>query len=484
MSGHPRLPGESVAVERNTVVIVTMAILVALGLGILSSINPVLALAGLAALVIAPAAVLRPKVIPYLLVFTIFAEAMTVGGVSVGRLAAPLAFIGLVSHLSRAPARLRGATLTLRLICGYLFLAAASLLWTVSVGATLNALASLGISLTYLAAFAVLIRTPRDVRRLLWAVAAASVALGWLWITQFASGVDRRFNTAGDPNFFAAFQIIAVPLILVLLTSEKSLGRRMVLYASIAIVADSIISTLSRGGLIVLAVIVVLITLTPSRFFFRSSREKLAFLTAALVGLALVAPFAAGALSHRFEVGLSSPNVAGGRSDLWAAALHGYRQHPLTGIGLGGFKATSFQLLRTTSGVNLISHARFAAREGEFVHNAYLGSLVELGPAGLALFVGILLATAGALRNSARRARAVGDRFLRSVSNALMVSLVAMALSSLLLSTETSRGLWFIVGLALAMPGLVPAVREEPLQTPSPTQAPRTRIRSWNWDTV
>jgi O-antigen ligase len=258
----------------------------------------------------------------------------------------------------------------------------------------------------------------------------------------------------------------------------------MVLYAAIAIVADSIISTLSRGGLIVLAVIVVLITLTPSRFFFRSSREKLAFLISALVGLALVAPFAAGALSHRFEVGLSSPNIAGGRSDLWAAALHGYRQHPLTGIGLGGFKATSFQLLRVTPGVNLISHARFAARQGEFVHNAYLGSLVELGPAGLALFVGILLATAGTLRNSARRARAAGDRFLRSVSNALMVSLVAMALSSLLLSTETSRGLWFIVGLALAMPGLVPSNREEPLPEPLPAQAPRTRIRSWNGDTM
>jgi hypothetical protein len=35
-----------------------------------------------------------------------------------------------------------------------------------------------------------------------------------------------------------------------------------------------------------------------------------------------------------------------------------------------------------------------------------------------------------------------------------LVGLVAFAASSLLLSTETSRGLWLIVGLALALPSL------------------------------
>jgi O-antigen ligase len=110
--------------------------------------------------------------------------------------------------------------------------------------------------------------------------------------------------------------------------------------------------------------------------------------------------------------------------------------------------------------VNLAAHERF--REGEFAHNAYLGSLAELGPLGLLLFVSILGATALSLRRTARRARAAGDSFLRSVGNAVLVGLLAFSASSLLLSTETSRALWMIVGLSLALPAMV---------APPPTRA-------------
>jgi O-antigen ligase len=220
------------------------------------------------------------------------------------------------------------------------------------------------------------------------------------------------------------------------------------------VIADSVVSTLSRGGFITLAVVVGLLMLLPSRPLFGSRREKAAFFTAAAIGLALLLPLAWGPLAHRFERGFSQSKVAGARSDLWLAALHGYQMHPLNGLGYGGFQAASFQLLRSTPGVNLAAHLRF--REGgEFVHNAYIGSLAELGPLGLVLFVGILGATGRSLRRTARRAKAAGDSFLRSVANALLIGLLTFALSSFLLSTETSRALWLIVGLSLALPRLI-----------------------------
>jgi hypothetical protein len=51
------------------------------------------------------------------------------------------------------------------------------------------------------------------------------------------------------------------------------------------------------------------------------------------------------------------------------------------------------------------------------------------------------------------------------VANALLIGLVAFALASLLLSTETSRILWFIVGMSLALPGMVRAAA--PAERPS-----------------
>jgi hypothetical protein len=65
------------------------------------------------------------------------------------------------------------------------------------------------------------------------------------------------------------------------------------------------------------------------------------------------------------------------------------------------------------------------------------------------------------LRRTARRAKAIDDAFTRSVANGLLVGLAAFSISSFLLSTETSRVLWLIVGLSLALPRIVSAQARE-----------------------
>jgi putative inorganic carbon (hco3(-)) transporter len=430
------------------------ALCVAVVIGALVPISPIIAVAALVALVAAPAAVIRPRLIPLILVVTVFAEALTIGGVTVGRLAAPLGLVAVISQASVSPLRLKDGRLTLGLATAYGLLAMVSLAWTVDVRATLESLASLGVSLVYMLAFATLVRTRRNLRAVMWTMLGCSVALGWLWISQFASGVDRRFSSAGDPNFFAALQVIVLPLFVVLASTQASLGKRILLYLALAVIGDSVISTLSRGGFVTLLLVVALITVLPSRVLFTAPREKLAFFTAAVIGLAILLPLARGPLGDRFNEGFSQSHVAGDRGDLWLAAIHGYALHPITGLGYGGFGGETFQLLRSTPGVNLAAHARFRD-SGEYVHNAYLGSLAELGPLGLVLFVGILGASARSLRRTAKRARAVGDGFLRSAANALLVGLLALAASSFLLSTETSRALWLMVGMSLALPRMV-----------------------------
>lgn len=442
-------------IDRTTLFLLLAAIPAAGVVGMLAAVNAGVAAAAVVALVVAPAAVVWPKLVVHLLIATVFLEATTIGGVTVSRLAAPVGLIAVVSELARRPLRLRRSTPTLPLVAAYVGFAAMSLAWTLSVSGTLDALGSISISIVYLGAITVLIRSQEDLRRLLWTIAGSSMVLAVLWLTRFASGADRRFNSAGDPNFVAAFQVVALPLLLVTASYARTPGRRAVLWVASALVAGSAISTLSRAGLVSLLAAVILVTALPSRWLFRRPVHKVILLVGALSGLALLLSIAWADLSHRFQVGFADQSVAGGRGDLWLAALHGFSLHPFTGLGYGAFKELSFQLLAQTPGVDLVSHLRFAARAGEYVHNAYLGSLAELGIFGLVLFVGILLSTGRSLWKTATEARTARDPFVRSVANSLLIGLFALALSSLVLSTETSRILWVIVGLSLALPNLI-----------------------------
>ena len=432
--------------------------LIAVSIGLAAAFDPIAGVALLGAGVLGPAAVLKPKWVLYGLVVTIHAEAVTVGGYTVGRLAAPLALVAALSHSMNAPTRLREARSTLVLVGAYTLWSVASIMWTVDVATSVNALGALGISLVYLFAFATIIRSPKDLRGLMVAVTISSVLLALIWIAQYLHGVDRRYSTVGDPNYFAAYQVITLPLVVVLLSRERSPLVRGFLYLAIAIIADSVITTLSRGGFVVLLVVLAMFAILPARYLFASRIRKTTFLITCLVGVLLLLPFAWAPLQQRFQVGFSQDtNIAGDRGDIWAAAMTGYREHPVLGLGYGAFPAVSFQLLSDTPGVNLPRHYRFL-NGGEYVHNAYIGSLAQIGPLGLLLFLGIVGATANNLLVASRRAKAARSELLRSVSNAVLVGLIAFALSSILLSTENARVMWFLVAMGLALRSM--AIRE------------------------
>jgi O-antigen ligase len=423
--------------------------------GLLASLHPVIAVGALAGVIVLTAAVVRPRLITYLMVASIYAEAAAVEGVAIGRLVAPIALVAVaMQHLTATP-RLRENRALIGAVTVYVLLALGSLAWTASLPGTMAGLASLGSGVIYLAGFAVLIRTISDLRRLLYAVAVCSTTLAVWWIFSYAAGVNRFANAAGDPNFLATFQVVALPMVLALASNERA-GRRWQLHVAVGLIAISIVTTLSRGGFLTLLVALGLVVMMPSRALFRSSLQKVAFLVIAVVALGAIISVAGGDLRHRFETGFDQGTVAGSRGDLWRAALHAASEHPLVGLGFGAFRPASYELLRTTPGVRLDRHTLAALREGRYAHQAYLESLAELGPGGLALFVLILVLTGRSLVRTARRARSPNARLVRSTAMALVVGLVAFAAASLLLSTETSRGLWLIVGMAVALPTLSP----------------------------
>ena len=450
--------------------VIGAAMLVAAATGILAAISVKTAAAAVIGLVTMLAAIFRPVVVILILFLTVYPSTLTLAGISIQRLGGPLALLVAVTQLLRGGVHLRRPTLTLVLVVAYAGLAAASLSWSSSVSGTLDALASLGISLAYMAAVLLVLKDSRDLLPIFWAVTLWSALLGGWWILSYARGDSREFNALGDPNFFAALQVVAAPLALALIGATRRRAARIVLYVALVLIAGSIPASLSRGGMVALILTGVVIAIIPSVYLFSSGAQKRNFfLGVAVMSIALTA-MAGATLSQRFEQVLNDPSGGAGRGDLALAALHGFHDHPLLGMGFGAFPPNSFQLLRSTPGVFLDLHLRCLANgstvraagsfcTGQPVHNTYIESLAELGIPGVLLFCGVLVAAGWSLVRTSRLARVANDSFSASIAAALAIGLLGFALVSTTLSTETNRTPWMIVALSLALPSMVGPAR-------------------------
>lgn len=405
----------------------------------------VLAVLGLAVLVLVA---FRPLAVLGVLVATIGLESLSAGSVAVSRVIAPIALVVVVSRW-QAEGPFRLPTLPTTWVVAYVVWALASGLWTDTGAGTATKLTSLAVALLYMVSFARLVNHARMLRRGLFVVALIAVFTGLATIGTFVGGGAgaRGSGLVGDPNFFAAIQTVALPLVLVLASEVRARGWQLACYAGVLVIVASVVASLSRGGLLALGVVLLLVVALPSGAIFASRRQR------AVVGLTIAATLtialvvAAGQLLPR----LSGPTLenGSGRQALWLAAGTARHEHPLLGLGYGAFPARSIDLMNTTPGVDFSVYV--PPPGGEQAHSAYLSTAAELGWPGLVLYGGVLVSTGLALRRASVVARRRGRAFVSRISNATLLSLVGWSIASIFLSTEVSRPLWAIVGLSIAL---------------------------------
>lgn len=398
--------------------------------------------------------------LPVFLVVTMFAESVALGpGLRVGRVAAILALLVLALYvLQRGTRGLRPS--------GLLVLAAAtglwmcvSALWCVSGSMLVGTFARWVLAAIYMLAFALLVRTKRQLVLTFVTLAVGSLVFGAVSFygyvqqghTYLAEGLGATGGSS-DHNYFAVYQVVALPAVLALTVLERRRARRPLWFAALGVIVLSVAASLSRTGLIALAGAVLLTLLLPWRIFFRRRTQKVSYVLALVVGVAAVGLAGASPLVKRAQSIFEPTAVAGhagsGRIDLWKAAWTGYQEHPVLGLGAGGFPARSVELIQRTPGAD--ASAAYAL-EPMVAHNMYLEVLTELGPVGEAILLGLLFATGRALLVAFRRARRAGDRDIETISVALLVSLVAYCIAGFFLSIQANKPLWIMIGLALAL---------------------------------
>jgi O-antigen ligase len=449
----------------------TAAAVAALALAWAASISASAAIGVTVAIAAAVAVVSRPATLLWILATSVFIELVRVEGTTISRILAPLALLTVLVQLIRGRAWIRPGR-PLFWAAAYTVWALASGLWTTSVSGTTFLLGSLVIALVYMLAFASLLDSRRDLEHVLSVLALVSLLLGALSFQHVSQALNfgqalqagRSQGGVGDPNSFAALQLVTLPLVIVLAAEARKRRLQLGLYAAALVIIGSILTSLSRGGFIGLAVLLVLLVVIPFRFLFRSRRNKAIALLVVAFGATTMSIRHASSLTSRVETifGQGNPGAqqGSGRVELWKAAGTSIAESPWLGLGYGAFPSASNALLFRTPGVDL---QRVSLHEkGEPVHSAYIESLAELGIAGLILYLGLLISTARALRRTATRAREAGEGFVAVVANALVLSLITWAITSFFLSVETSRALWILVGLSLALPKLIPASRSRP----------------------
>ncbi len=411
-------------------------------------------------LTLAVGIVLRPKVILPILAASVFVEAVSVGGITISRLLAPLALCVVIGIAMRRRLTI-GASSPLVWVAAYFLWALASFSWTINSADTRFKLGSLTLALVYLLAAATLIESVRELRSVLVAIAAASLLIGLFGIATDALAISSQLQDGrpnggvGDPNLFAVYQVLAIPPAIALAASTRRRWLRFLLVCAVLGILASIFASESRGGLLALATVMLLIVVLPARAIFRSRPQKAAILISVVLASGVAFAVTGASLIERVGSLETSDPTGSTRVFLWDAAWTSIKQRPVLGLGYGAFPAAAPRLLHETEGVDfrhIELHATGKARE---THNVYLGALAELGLPGLVLFMSVLLATTRQLIRTSKRAREAGAAFVARIANALLLSLLGWSVASIFLSTESSRSLWVLIGVSLALPKLI-----------------------------
>ena len=316
--------------------------------------------------------------------------------------------------------------------------------------------------LLYFSATLIFVDTPRRLKALVRTITIFGFFLAIFGLTQQFTSPSKIYWIREPPqaqpfgpfinrHHFAGYMELAIALPLGLLFSgslEKE--KRFIYLFAVVLMGIALILTNSRGGLIALvAEVIFLVAITAFRAGGkRHSSEKGSAIrmaaTKAGLALALVVTLFGGVVFfggedvlRRLAGTVNTEDPTSGRAHFWSVAIDIIKNHPLIGIGLGGF-AVVYTGYDTNNGLMRL----------EQVHNDYLQVLTDGGilAAGLGLFFIVTLFRRGFT------SRASDDLFRRGVANGAMAGCFAVLIHSFFDFTlhTTANALLFLVLAALA----------------------------------
>jgi putative inorganic carbon (HCO3(-)) transporter len=317
------------------------------------------------------------------------------------------------------------------------------------------------------------VRTPAMMRGVIWGLLLAGGLMGTISLYQelthtygqslmgFAQVNDMGFKVGetlqgkvlrprlagpiGEQNRYAQILLLLVPLAVWCMRVERDRRLRWLAAAFAGLILCGMVLSFSRGAAVALALLVVAMVLTG----FVALRHVVAVGLAVAVMVAALAPDylvrveSLGAADTATAQDGEADAAIRGRATENLAALATFRDHPLLGVGPGGFFRRYSQEEANKLDLRFLGKNRRA-------HNMYLEIAADMGMLGLCTLLAIVAVTMVQLRRAGRFWAAAGRDDLALLGDAFFLALVAYLASAIFLQLSYQRYFWFVLALANA----------------------------------
>ncbi|MDX6651777.1 MAG: hypothetical protein QOJ38_558 [Solirubrobacterales bacterium] len=275
-----------------------------------------------------------------------------------------------------------------------------------------------------------------------------------------ADALNRVSGTIGDPNELAAALVTGVALATGLVVAlKRAPGVRLLAAGGGALCLATIFLTLSRGGLIALAMALVAGIAIGGRW-------RLAYATVAVAAVVGAGAYYTQVATPAQRQHLTSNDGGTGRTDIWKVGWRMVDRRPLEGFGAGNFPVSSVHYVLQPG---TLRRSDLLVEQPQVTHNIYLQLLSELGIVGLALFLAIVAMSIRCALRAASTFKRRGESGLELLTRAVIVGLAGMLAADFFLSGQYSKQLWLLLALCPALMGLAARQVDDALR---PTASP------------
>lgn len=251
-----------------------------------------------------------------------------------------------------------------------------------------------------------------------------------------------------DPNFYARILVMTIPLAIGLAATER--GRRRVAWlAAAAMIVAGVLATYSRGAMVALAVMGVLLL-----FGLRVRKRWIAAAAAACVLAAIFAPPAIARRLVTFEALLPGEDgvamydsAVEERKLLLRTGMAMFAAHPWTGVGSGHY---SRYYMTYSNDVGYPGVDYDDPGSDEYPHGLFVELASETGLLGLAAFTAVLLLAFRSLLRSRRALLERGEKAAAKLVICLAIALATYLTASLFLHETHLRYAGLYLGLVMA----------------------------------
>jgi O-antigen ligase len=428
-------------------------------LGVIAALQPLYAVAAVAAIVLAYVVFNDLAVGFAVLAFLSFLETLpSSSSLSPAKGAGLLLAVAWLARFSSSERRERDLFadhpyLTWTLILFFAW-ACLSLVWSTSVGIALESLGRYGPNILLLPIAYTAIRNRRDLMLVLGAILLGAFVAAAVGVLQppNANVVEdtRATGTVGDPNELAAFLLVGLALAAGLcLGRDRAPLLRLIAAVTVPLCAAGVFLSLSRGGLVALAVMMVAGTMLAGRWRLAISVMLVLVATGGVIYFTQLAPLPA-------RERITTSNGGTGRSDIWKLGLRMVRAHPITGVGVGQFPVVSPDYALQPG--ELMRADLIFSTAPKVTHNTYLEILSELGFPGLLLFLGAIATCLACALRAARLWARRQQRSMEALARGVLLGLIGMLTADFFISDMYTKLLWVLLAIC---PALLSLARSE-----------------------